>query len=183
MSDDKLMQRLKTDLEPRVKELEKDNEAQKPAMQDVINKLSTAIRAMDQPLIKRHAKTLEGQVGAYASLVTRAEKLVAELGAIDTDDRDALKRIVALTEQASASQKKIKGNYEKLKELLSMAHAKATDPVVAAVMAQWAEMVRDPEQKIARPRQIYIGENTRPWTPIEVRPEPKVHEDAVSDTI
>jgi len=140
MSDDKLMQRLKTDLEPRVKELEKDNEAQKPAMQDVINKLSTAIRAMDQPLIKRHAKTLEGQVGVYASLVTRAEKLVAELGAIDTNDGDALKRIVALTEQASVSQKKIKGNYEKLKELLSMAHAKATDPAVAAVMTQWAEM-------------------------------------------
>jgi citrate synthase len=56
-------------------------------------------------------------------------------------------------------------------------------PRTAGWMAQWAEMVRDPEQKIARPRQIYIGENTRPWTPIEVRPEPKVHEDAVSDTI
>ena len=50
-------------------------------------------------------------------------------------------------------------------------------------MAQWAEMVRDPEQKIARPRQIYIGENTRHWTPIAVRPEPKIHEDAVSDII
>src|SRR5258707_9753898 len=26
-------------------------------------------------------------------------------------------------------------------------------------MAQWAEMVRDPEQRISRPRQIYIGES------------------------
>jgi hypothetical protein len=140
MSDDKLLQRLTTDLAPRTAELEKDNEAQKPAMQDVINKLSTAIRAMDQPLIRRHAKTLEGQVSVYASLVTRAKKLVDELGAIDTDDRDALKRIEGLTQKASASQDKITRNYTKLKELLDMAHAKATDPVVSAAMAQWAEM-------------------------------------------
>jgi citrate synthase len=56
-------------------------------------------------------------------------------------------------------------------------------PRTSGWMAQWAEMVRDPEQKIARPRQVYIGEMMRHWTPIEVRPEPKVHEDAVSDEI
>jgi len=56
-------------------------------------------------------------------------------------------------------------------------------PRTSGWMAQWAEMVRDPEQKIARPRQVYIGENTRHWTPIAVRPEPKIHEDAVSDSI
>ena len=31
-------------------------------------------------------------------------------------------------------------------------------PRTSGWMAQWAEMVRDPEQKIARPRQIYLGE-------------------------
>jgi citrate synthase len=50
-------------------------------------------------------------------------------------------------------------------------------------MAQWAEMVRDPEQKIARPRQVYFGETLRKWIPIEQRPEPVMHEDAVSDRI
>ncbi len=56
-------------------------------------------------------------------------------------------------------------------------------PRTSGWMAQWAEMVRDPEQKIARPRQVYIGENTRKWIPIEVRPEPTMREDAVSDQI
>jgi citrate synthase len=50
-------------------------------------------------------------------------------------------------------------------------------------MAQWAEMVRDPEQKIARPRQVYIGEKMRHFTPIDQRHEPLMREDAVSDRI
>src|SRR5271154_2265020 len=56
-------------------------------------------------------------------------------------------------------------------------------PRTSGWMAQWAEMVRDPEQKIARPRQIYIGEHIRHFSPIEQRHEPKIHEDAVSDSI
>ncbi len=36
-------------------------------------------------------------------------------------------------------------------------------------IAQWLEMVNDPEQKIARPRQIYTGERDRDYVPIEQR--------------
>jgi citrate synthase len=36
-------------------------------------------------------------------------------------------------------------------------------------IGQWLEMVQDPEQKIARPRQIYTGERDRDYTPIEQR--------------
>jgi citrate synthase len=36
-------------------------------------------------------------------------------------------------------------------------------------IAQWLEMVQDPEQKIARPRQIYTGERDRDYVPIEQR--------------
>jgi len=36
-------------------------------------------------------------------------------------------------------------------------------------IAQWLEMVNDPEQKIARPRQIYIGDREREYVPIEQR--------------
>jgi citrate synthase len=50
-------------------------------------------------------------------------------------------------------------------------------------MAQWAEMVRDPEQKIARPRQVYVGEKIRHFVSIDERPEPLMREDAVSDRI
>jgi len=30
-------------------------------------------------------------------------------------------------------------------------------------------MLLDPEQKIARPRQVYLGEEQRPYVPIEQR--------------
>jgi citrate synthase len=36
-------------------------------------------------------------------------------------------------------------------------------------IAQWLEMVEDPEQKIARPRQIYTGDRDRDYVPIEQR--------------
>jgi citrate synthase len=36
-------------------------------------------------------------------------------------------------------------------------------------IAQWLEMVQDPEQKIARPRQIYTGDHQREYVPIRKR--------------
>jgi citrate synthase len=36
-------------------------------------------------------------------------------------------------------------------------------------IAQWLEMIDDPEQKIARPRQIYTGERGRDYIPIDQR--------------
>ncbi|NTU57438.1 MAG: citrate synthase [Chlorobiaceae bacterium] len=43
-------------------------------------------------------------------------------------------------------------------------------------LAQWIEHVKDPEQKIARPRQIYLGEDTRDFVPIEKRPKRVIDE-------
>ena len=43
-------------------------------------------------------------------------------------------------------------------------------PRTAGWIAQWREMITDPEQKIARPRQIYTGNRTRKYTPIGRRP-------------
>ena len=42
-------------------------------------------------------------------------------------------------------------------------------PRTVGWLAQWQEMLTDPEQKIARPRQVYIGERTRRFVPIEAR--------------
>jgi len=56
-------------------------------------------------------------------------------------------------------------------------------PRVSGWLAQWAEMVRDPEQKISRPRQIYVGEGPREWVPLERRSEPIEREEAVSTLI
>ena len=42
-------------------------------------------------------------------------------------------------------------------------------PRTAGWLAQWQEMVTDPEQKIARPRQIYMGADERNFIPMEER--------------
>jgi citrate synthase len=36
-------------------------------------------------------------------------------------------------------------------------------------IAQWKEMISDPEQKIGRPRQLYIGEKARDYVPLDAR--------------
>jgi len=47
-------------------------------------------------------------------------------------------------------------------------------PRTAGWLAQWQELITDPEQKIARPRQIYIGHDVREFVPIEKRVPAKV---------
>jgi citrate synthase len=42
-------------------------------------------------------------------------------------------------------------------------------PRMSGWIAQWEELLLDPEQKIARPRQIYLGYNTRSYIPIDQR--------------
>ncbi|MCA1850384.1 MAG: hypothetical protein LC672_04910, partial [Acidobacteria bacterium] len=42
-------------------------------------------------------------------------------------------------------------------------------PRTAGWIAQWVEMLRDTEQKIARPRQVYLGYRTRNYVPLEER--------------
>jgi citrate synthase len=50
-----------------------------------------------------------------------------------------------------------------------------TFPVLFAIartagwIAQWLEMVQDEEQKIARPRQIYVGPSRREYVPLDAR--------------
>jgi len=42
-------------------------------------------------------------------------------------------------------------------------------PRTSGWIAQWEEMLLDPEQKIARPRQIYMGHDKRPYVPMDQR--------------
>ncbi|HEU4508371.1 MAG TPA: citrate synthase [Pyrinomonadaceae bacterium] len=42
-------------------------------------------------------------------------------------------------------------------------------PRTSGWLAQWVEMLEDPDQKIARPRQIYLGHPTRDYVPIDAR--------------
>jgi len=42
-------------------------------------------------------------------------------------------------------------------------------PRTAGWLAQWVEMINDPDQKIARPRQIYLGYDERPFVPLADR--------------
>jgi citrate synthase len=42
-------------------------------------------------------------------------------------------------------------------------------PRTAGWLAQWEEMMRDPETKIARPRQIFVGAAERDVPPLDAR--------------
>jgi citrate synthase len=42
-------------------------------------------------------------------------------------------------------------------------------PRTSGWLAQWLEMAADPEQKIARPRQLYLGSGSRDFVPLEKR--------------
>jgi citrate synthase len=42
-------------------------------------------------------------------------------------------------------------------------------PRVSGWLAQWEEMITDPEQKIARPRQLYVGSPQRDYVAVEAR--------------
>ena len=42
-------------------------------------------------------------------------------------------------------------------------------PRASGWLAQWLEMIDDPEQKIARPRQVYLGAEKRDYVPVEER--------------
>jgi citrate synthase len=42
-------------------------------------------------------------------------------------------------------------------------------PRTVGWLAQWEEMLLDPEQKIARPRQVYTGRQRRDYVPMESR--------------
>lgn len=42
-------------------------------------------------------------------------------------------------------------------------------PRTVGWLAQWQEHILDSEQKISRPRQIYLGSDERPWVPIDKR--------------
>lgn len=41
-------------------------------------------------------------------------------------------------------------------------------------LAQWEEMLTDPEQRISRPRQVYVGPDARDYVPMAKRGAPKV---------
>jgi citrate synthase len=45
------------------------------------------------------------------------------------------------------------------------------DPAHAGWMAQWAELLTDEEQRIALPKQLYVGHEERPYVSMEQRDE------------
>src|SRR4051794_2264806 len=60
--------------------------------------------------------------------------------------------------------------YEALQMPVGMFTVLFAIPRTSGWIAQWLEMIQDKEQKIARPRQIYTGERTREYVPMEKRP-------------
>ena len=52
-------------------------------------------------------------------------------------------------------------------------------PRTAGWLAQWEELMKDPEQKIARPRQIYVGYGERPFASKLKDRFPRANKDAL----
>jgi len=59
--------------------------------------------------------------------------------------------------------------YQAMKFPVSMFPVLFAIPRVAGWIAQWVEMIQDPDQKIARPRQIYLGYSERNYIPLNKR--------------
>jgi citrate synthase len=53
-------------------------------------------------------------------------------------------------------------------------------PRTSGWMAQWAELVLDEEQKISRPRQLYVGYEGRPYAPLDARRDVGAQETEIS---
>ena len=60
--------------------------------------------------------------------------------------------------------------YQAMKFPMDMFPVLFAIPRVSGWLSQWEEMLQDPDQKIARPRQIFVGAARRDYTPIEKRP-------------
>ncbi|HEY3234046.1 MAG TPA: citrate synthase [Polyangiaceae bacterium] len=59
--------------------------------------------------------------------------------------------------------------YEALEIPVDMFPVLFAIPRTSGWLAQWEELLLDKEQKIARPRQIYVGHGERPFIPFELR--------------
>ena len=59
--------------------------------------------------------------------------------------------------------------YQAMKFPVDMFPVMFAIPRTSGWLAQWVELLEDEEQKIARPRQIYLGAKTRDYVPIEQR--------------
>jgi citrate synthase len=59
--------------------------------------------------------------------------------------------------------------YQAMKIPMEMFTVLFAIPRVSGWLAQWSEMLDDPDQKIARPRQVYIGQKTRKYVELKSR--------------
>ncbi|MCZ7671425.1 MAG: citrate synthase [Chloroflexi bacterium] len=59
--------------------------------------------------------------------------------------------------------------YQAMRFPISMFPVLFAIPRTVGWLSQWEEMLRDPEQKIARPRQVYLGEGARDYVPMSKR--------------
>ena len=59
--------------------------------------------------------------------------------------------------------------YQAMKFPMDMFPVLFAIPRVSGWLAQWEEMLQDADQKIARPRQIFVGSDRREYKPIEKR--------------
>ena len=146
MSDkSKIQQYLETEIQPKADALKKSEAEQKPKIQEVINKLSDAIRAANGPAIERLLATLEEyKAGPYAQLTTQTRSLLAQLKKIKPADPggDDAKRILDLTTSLGEFEARLNRNFDGIKKMEDMANDVLEKSVAAGGDArkEWEDM-------------------------------------------
>lgn len=156
---------------------------------EAVLKMLKAIGSKDKvPEFIKKVKAGEGKLMGFGHRVYKnydprakiikksADKVFAELGRNPLLDIALELERIALEDDYFVT-RKLYPNVDFYSGLIyqSMGFPDSMFPVLFAVgrtagwVAQWREMIVDPEQKIARPRQIYIGEDERDYVPIEKR--------------
>ncbi len=142
-----------------------------------------ALGTVCKPLVpgSRYAVTTVAEESAFGPLI-RIKKLACEVfdavgksRLIDIDIAIELERIAL--EDEYFVKRKLQPNIDFYSDIIYQAMDLPMDmfPVLFAIgrsagwLAQWREMLEDDEQKIARPRQIYLGEALRSYVPISER--------------
>ncbi len=142
---------------------------------------TNAVRSVGSSRVDPYCAVAAGVAALFGPLHGGANEAVLRmLQAIGTKDRvpDFIRQLerIALEDEYFVS-RKLYPNVDFYSGLIYQAMGFPVEmfPVLFAIprtagwLAQWQEMIDDPEQKIARPRQLYVGPGEREYVPIGLR--------------
>jgi hypothetical protein len=140
----KIQQVIETYVQPKFNALKKTEAEQKPKVQDVINKLSDAIRSANKPSIERLLGMLEEQkAGPYAQVATQARTLLAQVKKLKAaDGSEDAKRLLDITNSLGEFEARVNRNFDGIKKIEDIANDVMEKSVAEGSKAreEWQDM-------------------------------------------